>query len=161
LSATGRFEGLVHGGGRLRFRTLDVEGELVSQGLGGERERYGVVIAVDVLHATRGLGATVRNVRRLLREGQSWCCFGMMDLESARNTFCVWHVPEVAVGRRGCRLLGARDVRSLRARQDERDVKAVIVVDDGQTLKFASFPAAAPFETYHLQRKKRIWLARW
>jgi hypothetical protein len=67
LSATGRFEGLVHGGGRLRFRTLDVEGELVCQGLGGERERYGVVIAVDVLHATRGLGVPVGFLDNWLR----------------------------------------------------------------------------------------------
>lgn len=90
-SARERFEGLV-GKGRLRFATLDVEGNLEGQGF-GEGERFDVVAAANVLHATRDLAGTVRNVRRLLKDGGRLVLFEVTDLESARITFAFGTLP--------------------------------------------------------------------
>lgn len=51
----------------LSYRTLDIEEDAVAQGY--EAEQYDVVIATMVLHATRNLATTLRNVRRLLKPG--------------------------------------------------------------------------------------------
>ncbi|KAL1841095.1 hypothetical protein VTJ49DRAFT_7426 [Mycothermus thermophilus] len=59
-----RFEGW---GDVMRFRKLDVENDVVEQGF--EEGGYDVVVACQVLHATRNMERTMRNVRRLLRPG--------------------------------------------------------------------------------------------
>ena len=50
----------------LRFVFLDVEGDPAVQGL---RDEFDVVIATNVMHATRDLHATLRQVKKLLRPG--------------------------------------------------------------------------------------------
>lgn len=90
-SARQRFEGLV-GAERLKFRTLDVERDLEAQGF-GEGEKFDVVVASNVLHATRDLKGTVRNVRRLLREGGRLVLYEVTDLESARITLAFGTLP--------------------------------------------------------------------
>ncbi|PYH88413.1 ketoacyl-synt-domain-containing protein, partial [Aspergillus ellipticus CBS 707.79] len=60
-----RFGG-VKGAERMEYRVLDVEGDVQAQGFAGE---FDVVVASNVLHATRSLEETLRNVRRLVRPG--------------------------------------------------------------------------------------------
>src|SRR5207245_323186 len=52
---------------KIKFKTLDIEKDPVSQGY--PEQSYDVVIASNVLHATRKLAETMRNVRRLLKPG--------------------------------------------------------------------------------------------
>ncbi len=51
----------------LKFRTLDLEKELAPQGFDGES--FDVVVAADVLHATRDLPLSLEKLRRLLSPG--------------------------------------------------------------------------------------------
>lgn len=53
--------------GKMIFRALDVEKDPAAQGF--QRGSYDVIIASNVLHATRKLSETVANVRGLLRPG--------------------------------------------------------------------------------------------
>ncbi|KAH6626290.1 phenolpthiocerol synthesis polyketide synthase ppsA [Chaetomium sp. MPI-SDFR-AT-0129] len=95
-SARERFAPLV-GGERLTFKTLDIEGDLAAQGFleseDDQSQKYDVVAAANVLHATKDLGVTVRNVRRLLRDGGKLVLFEVTDLESARITFAFGTLP--------------------------------------------------------------------
>lgn len=52
---------------RMVFKTLDIEKNPLSQGF--EEQSYDVIIASNVLHATRSLEETMTNVRRLLKPG--------------------------------------------------------------------------------------------
>ena len=52
---------------RMVFKTLDVERDTGDQGFG--REQYDIIIAANVLHATRKLTETMQHVRRLLKPG--------------------------------------------------------------------------------------------
>ncbi|KAL9095179.1 MAG: hypothetical protein Q9165_002435 [Trypethelium subeluteriae] len=55
--------------GLIQFRTLDIERDPVQQGF--EEASYDLIIASNVIHATKYLGVTLANVRRLLKpEGQ-------------------------------------------------------------------------------------------
>ncbi|KJR81416.1 polyketide synthase [Sporothrix schenckii 1099-18] len=51
----------------LRFRRLDIERDPVAQGVAAGA--YDLVVAANVLHATRNMARTVRHARRLLRPG--------------------------------------------------------------------------------------------
>jgi NADPH:quinone reductase-like Zn-dependent oxidoreductase/SAM-dependent methyltransferase len=51
----------------LEFRKLDVERDPDSQGFSGQR--FDVIVAANVLHATYDMDTTIRNVRKLLRPG--------------------------------------------------------------------------------------------
>ncbi|KAK4236508.1 lovastatin diketide synthase LovF [Achaetomium macrosporum] len=59
----GVFAGL---GERMRFKVLDVEADAVEQGF--EEKGYDLVVAVNVLHATKSLKESLRNIRRLLKD---------------------------------------------------------------------------------------------
>ena len=52
---------------RMIFKTLDVEKDTVDQGF--SKEQYDVIIAANVLHATRRLTETLQHVRQLLKPG--------------------------------------------------------------------------------------------
>lgn len=54
-------------GERIGYRKLDIEEDPISQGF--EPESYDLVIAGNVLHATKNMTVTMRNVRALLRPG--------------------------------------------------------------------------------------------
>nr|ALQ32981.1 putative polyketide synthase [Fusarium sp. NRRL 25184] len=51
------------------FKTLDVEGDPLAQGF--QPESYDVIVASNVLHATRRMDVTMEHVRKLLRPGGS------------------------------------------------------------------------------------------
>ncbi|KAK2681923.1 hypothetical protein RAB80_003716 [Fusarium oxysporum f. sp. vasinfectum] len=51
------------------FKTLDVEGDPLAQGF--RPESYDVIVASNVLHATKRMDATMEHVRKLLRPGGS------------------------------------------------------------------------------------------
>lgn len=52
---------------KMLFKTLDVEKDTTDQGFG--KEQYDIIIAANVLHATRKLTETMRHVRTLIRPG--------------------------------------------------------------------------------------------
>jgi len=54
--------------GLLDFRKLNIEQDPISQGF-GEDEKFDVVIAFNVLHATHNMENTMANVRKLLKTG--------------------------------------------------------------------------------------------
>ncbi|KAK4242263.1 hypothetical protein C8A03DRAFT_40391 [Achaetomium macrosporum] len=198
-----RFAPLV-GGERLTFRTLDIEGDLAAQGFGdGDGGRYDAVVAANVLHATRDLRLTVRNVRRLLKDGGKLVLFEVTDLESARITFAFGTLPGWWLGGedgrkwgpllsveqwdgllRECGFSGAELVLGdtegkhsfsvivseavpvangvapavpLDRTREGRNVRTVIVVDDGQPVQLAVADALSktlpqPCETVSLQQ---------
>ncbi|KAI0008718.1 hypothetical protein F4779DRAFT_423888 [Xylariaceae sp. FL0662B] len=51
----------------IEYRTLDIERDTADQGF--EDESYDLIIAANVLHATRNMDVTISNVRRLLKPG--------------------------------------------------------------------------------------------
>ncbi|ORY57229.1 uncharacterized protein BCR38DRAFT_461375 [Pseudomassariella vexata] len=53
--------------GMLEYRTLDIERDTAAQGFG--EASYDLIIAANVLHATRDMDITLSNVRRMLRPG--------------------------------------------------------------------------------------------
>ncbi|KAI0480938.1 polyketide synthase [Xylariaceae sp. FL0804] len=53
--------------GRMRFRVLDAERDPAAQGF--EQQQYDVILAANVLHATKNIERTLRHVRGLLRPG--------------------------------------------------------------------------------------------
>lgn len=54
-------------GSKMNYKVLDVEKDVAAQGL--REHSYDVIVASNVLHATRNLENTMRNVRRLLKPG--------------------------------------------------------------------------------------------
>ncbi|EFY88214.1 nonribosomal peptide synthase [Metarhizium acridum CQMa 102] len=67
------------------FKTLDVEGDLAAQGY--LTHSYDTIIAVNVLHATRDLSTTLRNVRWLLKPGGYLLLNETTGSQSLRATF--------------------------------------------------------------------------
>jgi NADPH:quinone reductase-like Zn-dependent oxidoreductase/SAM-dependent methyltransferase len=55
-------------GNLIRYRKLNIEQDAVSQGF-AENEKFDVVVAFNVLHATANISNTISNVRKLLKEG--------------------------------------------------------------------------------------------
>ncbi|KAI1077405.1 hypothetical protein F5B20DRAFT_583402 [Whalleya microplaca] len=51
----------------IEYRTLDIERDVADQGF--EDQSYDLIIAANVLHATRDMNVTMSNVRRLLKPG--------------------------------------------------------------------------------------------
>ena len=49
------------------YRKLDIENDLIDQGF--EHERFDLIVAANVLHATARIARTMRNVRNLLKPG--------------------------------------------------------------------------------------------
>ncbi len=55
----------------LTFGTFDITADPLAQGL--EEKSFDLVFAFNVVHATRGLGATIGNLQRLLKDGGLMC----------------------------------------------------------------------------------------
>lgn len=66
---------------KMTFKTLDVERDPVDQGY--EEESFDLIIASNVLHATKFLANTLRNCRRLLKPGGQLL---LMEITSAEET---------------------------------------------------------------------------
>jgi hybrid polyketide synthase/nonribosomal peptide synthetase ACE1 len=69
----------------MMFKVLDVEKDVLEQGF--KEGAYDVVVASLVLHATRDLDATVRNVRRLLKPGGYLYMLELTNLRPIRTSF--------------------------------------------------------------------------
>lgn len=54
---------------RMRYAVLDIEQDPAAQGFADEAGTYDLVVAANVLHATRNLDTTLRHVHALLRPG--------------------------------------------------------------------------------------------
>ncbi|KAK5996046.1 Highly reducing polyketide synthase otaA [Cladobotryum mycophilum] len=64
----------------LQFKTLDIERDPAEQGI--ELESYDLIIASNVLHATKDIAASLKNVKSLLKQGGD-----LFILENARPDF--------------------------------------------------------------------------
>ena len=60
-------EKLSEWGEKIRYKRLDIEEDPIAQGF--EAESYDLILAGNVLHATKNMTVTLRNVRALLRSG--------------------------------------------------------------------------------------------
>ncbi|KAI9154916.1 Squalestatin tetraketide synthase [Paramyrothecium foliicola] len=72
---------------KVHYRTLDIETEIHSQEF--EEGTYDVVVAANVLHATRDLSATLQNTRRLLKPGGKLILVEVTTPENSQSGF-VW-----------------------------------------------------------------------
>ncbi|KAF3345526.1 Pseudouridine-metabolizing protein [Verticillium dahliae VDG2] len=76
---------------RMDFRVLDAEKDVVEQGF--VEHSYDVVVASLVLHATRDLYETMRNVRRLLKPGGYVVMLELTNVRPIRTTFAMSGLP--------------------------------------------------------------------
>nr|A0JJU1.1 RecName: Full=Tenellin synthetase; Short=TENS; AltName: Full=Hybrid PKS-NRPS synthetase tenS; AltName: Full=Tenellin-type 2-pyridones biosynthesis cluster protein S [Beauveria bassiana]CAL69597.1 nonribosomal peptide synthase [Beauveria bassiana] len=81
-NAVERFSAFRH---RMVFRALDIEKDPASQSF--DLNSYDIIIATNVLHATRNLGVTLGNVRALLKPGGYLLLNEKTGPESLRATF--------------------------------------------------------------------------
>lgn len=73
------------------FKTLDIEKDPVSQGF--VEHSYDMILCSLVLHATRDLDATMKNVRRLLKPGGYVAMLELTNLRPIRVGFCMGGLP--------------------------------------------------------------------
>ncbi|PYI24538.1 putative polyketide synthase [Aspergillus violaceofuscus CBS 115571] len=82
----------------MEFKKLDIEGELNDQGF--ENNGYDLVIASQVLHATKNIHRTLKNVRKLLRPGGKLLLMEItrdeIDLQMIFGTLPGWWLGEEA-----------------------------------------------------------------
>lgn len=76
---------------RIEYRVLNIEDDLRSQGFG--EEKFDVVIASNVLHATRVLDVTVQNARELLKPGGKLILVEMTVPNKIRSGFAFGLLP--------------------------------------------------------------------
>lgn len=69
------------------YKVLDAEKDVVDQGF--KEHSYDFVIASLVIHATKDLNETVRNVRRLLKPGGYFAMLELTNLRPVRVSFCM------------------------------------------------------------------------
>lgn len=73
------------------FKVLNVENDPVEQGF--EAGTYDVVLAANVLHATKNIDASLSHARKLLRPGGKLVLFEITNLEILLSTFCFGVLP--------------------------------------------------------------------
>ncbi|KAK0645436.1 hypothetical protein B0T16DRAFT_373376 [Cercophora newfieldiana] len=78
------------------YSTLDVEKDPAQQGYSANS--YDLVVASNVLHATKSLETTLRNVRKLLKPGGYLVILEITDLDPLRPTFFFGTLPGWWVG---------------------------------------------------------------
>lgn len=76
---------------KMVFKTLNIEKPVVSQGY--MEKSYDIIIAANVLHATRELGTTLQNVRSLLRPGGFLVLVEVTGHDVLRLTFIMGGLP--------------------------------------------------------------------
>ncbi|KPM44244.1 Polyketide synthase-nonribosomal peptide synthetase [Neonectria ditissima] len=89
---------------KMAFKILDVEKDPTTQGFAAES--YDVIIAANVLHATRSLETTLRNVRSLLKPGGFLVLMEVTGMQSVRVTFILGGLPGWWLGADDGRPLG-------------------------------------------------------
>lgn len=75
----------------MSFKTLNIELDPVSQGF--VAGSYDLVVACNVLHATRDLGVTLQNTRKLLKPGGKLLLLEMTEPEVSRSCFAYGTLP--------------------------------------------------------------------
>ncbi|KAI1820011.1 BcPKS1, polyketide synthase [Xylaria intraflava] len=76
---------------KMKYSVLNIEHEVEIQGY--ELAAYDLVVAAWVLHATRDLATTIRNVRRLLRPGGKLVLLEITEPNILRNGFAFGTLP--------------------------------------------------------------------
>lgn len=89
--------------GKMIFKTLNIEKDGAEQGY--EEYSYDVVIANLVVHATKDLENTMRNLRRLLRPGGFLILLEICDLDPLRFGFIFGGLPGWWLGKEDGRVL--------------------------------------------------------
>ncbi|KAF7560685.1 hypothetical protein G7046_g3448 [Stylonectria norvegica] len=100
-NASEKFSDFAH---KMVFKILDVEKEPAAQGF--VEHSYDVIIAANVLHATRSLETTLRNVRALLKPGGFLVLMEVTGMQSVRVTFILGGLPGWWLGKDDGRRLG-------------------------------------------------------
>ncbi|KXH30478.1 beta-ketoacyl synthase domain-containing protein [Colletotrichum salicis] len=72
--------------GRMGFHVLNVENDPLSQGF--EAGKYDLIIAANVLHATRKIDDTLVNARKLLKPGGKLLLFEITNTDILLGSFC-------------------------------------------------------------------------
>ncbi|KAK2012538.1 beta-ketoacyl synthase domain-containing protein [Colletotrichum eremochloae] len=75
----------------MAFRVLNVENDPLAQGF--EAGRYDVVVAANVLHATKEMDETLRHARTLLKPGGTLLLFELTNTELLLGSFCFGVLP--------------------------------------------------------------------
>ncbi|EFQ27365.1 beta-ketoacyl synthase domain-containing protein [Colletotrichum graminicola] len=75
----------------MNFRLLNVENDPLAQGF--EAGRYDVIVAANVLHATKKMDDTLSNARRLLKPGGRLLLFEITNTEVLLGSFCFGVLP--------------------------------------------------------------------
>ncbi|KAK2600653.1 hypothetical protein N8I77_010173 [Diaporthe amygdali] len=73
------------------FRVLNVENDPVEQGF--EAGRYDLIVAANVLHATKKIDTSLSNTRRLLKPGGKLLLFEITNIEVLLSHFCFGTLP--------------------------------------------------------------------
>lgn len=81
---------------KFMYKTLDIEGEPTEQGF--TERRYDLIVASNVLHATKFLEKTLKNVRKLLRPGGYLVLLEITDNDPVRQSFFFGSLPGWWVG---------------------------------------------------------------
>ena len=89
---------------RMSFRVLDIETDPVKQGF--EEGKYDLIIASNVIHATRNLDVTLANTRKLLRPGGKFILFEMSNPYVIRTGFTFGVLPGWWLGQEEVRKWG-------------------------------------------------------
>ncbi|KAF2093095.1 fatty acid synthase S-acetyltransferase [Rhizodiscina lignyota] len=76
---------------RMEYRTLNIESDPVQQGF--DAEFYDCIIAANVLHATKNITATLRNVRKLLKPGGKLILFEITNTTLLVSSFVFGTTP--------------------------------------------------------------------
>ena len=76
---------------RMTFRALNAEGDLAQQGF--DKEQYDVILAANVVHATKNLEATLSNVRKMIKPGGKLILYEMTNTQAIRTGFAFGLLP--------------------------------------------------------------------
>lgn len=76
----------------IEFKTLDIETDPSLQGY--ETDAYDLIIAANILHATKDINVTMQNVRKLLKQGGKLVMYEPTQPDSLRTGFITGLMPE-------------------------------------------------------------------
>ncbi|KZL64051.1 polyketide synthase [Colletotrichum incanum] len=77
--------------GQMNFRVLNIEDDPVTQNF--EANKYDLIVAANVLHATKNIDETLRNARKLLKPGGKLLLFEITNTEILLGSFCFGVLP--------------------------------------------------------------------
>ncbi|GJC77354.1 asperfuranone polyketide synthase afoG [Colletotrichum liriopes] len=77
--------------GQMNFRVLNIEHDPLRQDF--EANKYDLIVAANVLHATKKIDETLRNARRLLKPGGKLLLFEITNTEILLGSFCFGVLP--------------------------------------------------------------------